>query len=324
MRHQVLGFSLPQTLFHGTLNTHQTCAELVFSQFADTTNSTVTQVIDVIDFAVAVAQVNENLDYGQDVVVLKHHGAFHFGTANTAVEFHATHTRQIVGVFAVEQSVEQHFNCFFRGRLAWTHHAVDGNACRGLVCCFVSAQRLRNVSAVIQFVGEDGFNHFHACVTDFAHDFFGDFVVGRGHNFASAAINNVLGQGAANQEIFRHGNFLQASRFNITNVLGIDTLVFLNQNLARFVDDVKLCDFAFQTRSDQIHGCAFGFDFELVEFKEGGQDLLVVHADGFEQNRDWHLATTVYTEIQDVFGIKFEIEPRATIRNDTGREQQLA
>src|SRR5690606_36349255 len=48
------------------------------------------------------------------------------------------------------------------------------------------------------------------------------------------------------------------------------------------------------------------------------------HADGLEQNGYRHLATAVDTEEQDVFRIELEIKPRAAVRNDAGREQQLA
>src|SRR5690606_981314 len=47
VRHQVLGLGLAQTLLDGTLNTHQAGTELVLGQFANTTYTTVAQVIDI-------------------------------------------------------------------------------------------------------------------------------------------------------------------------------------------------------------------------------------------------------------------------------------
>ena len=62
----------------------------------------------------------------------------------------------------------------------------------------------------------------------------------------------------------------------------------------------------------------------MVEFKEMGQDRFRIEADRFEQDRHRHLASAVDTEVQDVLGVKLEIEPGATIRDDPSRKQQLA
>ena len=43
-----------------------------------------------------------------------------------------------------------------------------------------------------------------------------------------------------------------------------------------------------------------------------------------QQHGGRQLAPTVNTHMQNVFGIKFEIQPRAAIGNNTGRKQQLA
>ena len=58
LRHQAFAFSHRQTLFDRTLNTHQTNAELVLGHFAYAANTTVTQVVDVIDDAFTVTDVD--------------------------------------------------------------------------------------------------------------------------------------------------------------------------------------------------------------------------------------------------------------------------
>ncbi len=54
------------------------------------------------------------------------------------------------------------------------------------------------------------------------------------------------------------------------------------------------------------------------------EDLLRRQTDGLQQDGHRHLATTVDPEIQDVLRIKLEVEPGPAVRNDAGREQQLA
>jgi len=83
MRHQVIGFGLAETFLDGTFNPHQTSAELVFSQFTDATHATITEVINIIDFAATIAQLNQNLDDGKDVFVRQGHRADQFFTADT-------------------------------------------------------------------------------------------------------------------------------------------------------------------------------------------------------------------------------------------------
>ena len=75
MRHEWLLLGLTQTLFHSFLDASQTGAVLVLGQLAHATYAAIAQVIDVIDFAAAIAQINQDLDHGQDVFVGEHHGA---------------------------------------------------------------------------------------------------------------------------------------------------------------------------------------------------------------------------------------------------------
>ena len=59
----------------------------------------------------------------------------------------------------------------------------------------------------------------------------------------------------------------------------------------------------------------------LVERRE---NLLAVEAERIEQRRHRNLAAAVDTRIDDVFRVELDVEPRAAIRNDAGREQKLA
>src|SRR5690606_25089564 len=69
VRHQVFGLGLAQTFLNSTLHTHQTGAELVLGQFAHATNTTVTQVIDIVDLTAAVTQIHQHLNGVQNIFV---------------------------------------------------------------------------------------------------------------------------------------------------------------------------------------------------------------------------------------------------------------
>src|SRR5207248_2224921 len=57
---------------------------------------------------------------------------------------------------------------------------------------------------------------------------------------------------------------------------------------------------------------------------EGGEDLLGIHAERIEQRSHRNLAATIDARIDDVLGVELDVEPRAAIRNDARREQELA
>ena len=75
MRHQRFLLSLTQALLDRFLNSCQAGAVLVFSEFANATHPAVAQVINVIDFTIAVAQVHQDFDHGEDVLVCHDHRA---------------------------------------------------------------------------------------------------------------------------------------------------------------------------------------------------------------------------------------------------------
>ena len=54
------------------------------------------------------------------------------------------------------------------------------------------------------------------------------------------------------------------------------------------------------------------------------EDILAIEAKGIKQRGDRQLALAVDTHVDDVLGVEFEIEPAAAVRNDAGREEELA
>ena len=324
VRHQRLLLGSAQTLFHGFFNPCQTCAELVFCQLAHAAHAAVAQVVNVIDFATAIAQLNQNFDHGQNVFVRKHHGAFRLFTANAGVKLHAPHAREVVAVGTVEQAVKQSLHRIFGRRLARAHHAVDGNAGSVIVSRIIQTQGLRNISALVELIGKQAGNFLHASFAQFFQQRFSQLIVGFGNNFARIFINDIAGNHAPEQEIFRHAHMGNASGIELANVLGCNALVFGNNNLAFFVGNVKTRNFSAQAVGNKSHLCACIHQAELVIDKEMLQNLLGIHANGFEQNRHGHLAAAVYAEIENVLWVKLKIQPGATVRNNAGAKQELA
>ncbi len=111
---------------------------------------------------------------------------------------------------------------------------------------------------------------------------------------------------------------------HVAHVLDGNALVLGDDDFAGLGYKVETRDFSAQALWQQ-----FELDFVLVqaeriEHEKFGQNLLRRIAKRLQQDSHRHLAAPVDTEIQVILGIVLEIEPRAAIRNDARREQQLA
>src|SRR5690606_15204738 len=137
----------------GTFHTYQAHAELVFGHFADAADATVTEMVDIVDGAKAIANFDQGLDHVHDVFTAQHArtgGAF---AAETTVELHAANGRQVVAVEREEQVAEQVLGGFFRRRFAGAHHAVDFHQRFHAIRRAVDAQRVGNERTAVQIIG---------------------------------------------------------------------------------------------------------------------------------------------------------------------------
>jgi hypothetical protein len=69
MRHQVIRFGLAEAFFDRALNANQAGTELIFGQLTDAANTTVAEVIDIINLAATITELDQNLDDGQNVFI---------------------------------------------------------------------------------------------------------------------------------------------------------------------------------------------------------------------------------------------------------------
>ncbi|MEY3047488.1 MAG: hypothetical protein RL424_810, partial [Pseudomonadota bacterium] len=127
---KVIGLGLPKPLFNGSLNTNQPGPKLVFSQFTHTTNTSVAQVIDVINFATSITQFNKQLDGVKNVFVGQNGRTKNIFAAKPTVELHAADLGEVVRIFAEEEPIKKRLYGVFRGGLTGTHHAINSNPSR--------------------------------------------------------------------------------------------------------------------------------------------------------------------------------------------------
>ena len=168
---------------------------------------------------------------------------------------------------------------------------------------------MRNVRTLIQLIGVQHLQVLHASGTQLFQQHIGQLVIGLGNDFTGFSVNNIFGNDTAQQEIFWHADAVGFAGFQFTGMTHSDALVFRHNHFARLVSDVKAGDFPAHALGDKFHLRAAIHEAEVVEHKEVRQNGFVVQANGLEQNRDRHFAATVYTDVQNIFRVKLEVEP---------------
>src|SRR5690606_33393444 len=245
VRHQVFGFGLAEAFLNCTLDTHQTCAELVLGQFANTTYATVAQMVDVIDLTTAVTQLNQHLDGFKDIFVgERQRAAVVFAVTQTAVDLHPANARKVVRFFAVEETVEQGLDGILGGRLTRAHHAIDGHTGGVLVGRFVRAQSGGNVATAVQIIDEEGLDLTDVGRADVSQDGLGDFVVRVGDDFTGFRVNNVGRQYAPDEEVLGYRDAFDTGVGQVTDMFGRNPLVLLDDDIAIAPGDVETGNFA--------------------------------------------------------------------------------
>ena len=274
MRHQVLRFCLVQTLFNCTFYTSQTAAELVFSQLTYRPHTTITQVVNIVYFAMTVTQFNQCSNGSNNVFNAQNVTTFFSSTGQSFVqqtaiprvllcfrqfllvcariEFHTAYARQIIAVFTEEQAVEELLNSFFGRRFARTHHAVNCYACSLLISSFVCTQSAGNVTTLIQFIDIKGRNFFYTMDIKLGQQLFCNFIVSRSQYFAGFWINQIRSQCFANQTFWLYIQTSQACIGNITDIFRRNAFTFGNQYITFFIQDINFGSFTFQTACNQI------------------------------------------------------------------------
>ena len=151
------GMTLPisterHALLDRALHAQQADAVLVLHQLADRADAAVAEIVDVVDLALAVAQLDQRLDDREDVLLAQHAD----GVLGVEVEAHvhldAADRRKVVALGIEEQRLEHRLRRVDRRRLARAHDAVDVEQRFLARLVLVDGQRVADVGAGIDVV----------------------------------------------------------------------------------------------------------------------------------------------------------------------------
>ncbi len=194
LRHHRVDVDGGHALLDGALHAEQAQAVLVLHQLADGAHAAVAEMVDVVDLAAAVAQVDERAGHREDVVLAQHAHRVLGVEVHAHVHLHAPHGRQVVALGVEEQRVEHRLGGVERRRLARAHHAVDveqGVLARGVL---VDRERGADVGADVDVVDVEDRQRVEAVVEQARQRLGRDLVARLGVDLAGLGVIEILGE----------------------------------------------------------------------------------------------------------------------------------
>ena len=110
----------------------------------------------------------------------------------------------------------------------------------------------------------------------------------------------------------------------LSNVTRGNSLTGFNDHFTFAINDIEAHGLTTKTLRDQRHEDISLLELECSRLKEVTQDLFVGHFHCAQQNRCWQFTAAVNPDEHLILRIKFEIQPRTTVRNNPSRIEQLA
>ena len=152
VRHGRVDLDRAHALAHRALHAQQADAELVLHQLADRAHAPVAEMIDVVDLAAAVLDLDQHLDDGDHVLGAQHAQRVLALHAQAHVHLHPADRGEVVALGIEHQAGEQRLGGVQRRRLARAQHPVDVEQRLLAVLAAVERQRVADVGADRQMV----------------------------------------------------------------------------------------------------------------------------------------------------------------------------
>ena len=184
LRHHGVDIDRRHALLDRALHAQQADAVLVLHQLADRAHPAVAEMIDVVDLALAVAQIDQRADDRDDVFLAQHA----HGVGRVEIEPHvhldAADRGEIVALGIEEQRLEHVLRGIERRRLARTHDAIDVEQRVLARHVLVDRERVADVGADIDVVDVEHRQFLVARLVEDLEVLLGDLLAGLGVDLA--------------------------------------------------------------------------------------------------------------------------------------------
>ena len=355
---QILRFDIVQnfrahSFANGSFHAQQAHTVLVFHQFADRTDAAVAEMVNIVNFAFAVAQLDQTFDNTQNIVFAQRPISIRRVIKRDVqrnIHLYAADRRQVIALNIKEQAFKQLISGFIGRRFTRAHNAIDVKQSLFAAVVLVGFQRVSDIRTDVNAVDKQG--------SDFADLGFGNLVkqllvqfgAGFGDNFAGFAVNHVVGQKLAIHLLLGNAVKFQPFVSQLLSRTRRQLFAPFQNHVAGFgINQIKI-------KLDTLH--AFGNKLglpvlfvgnigvgviEVIEnflfvhaFDFGAVDFLTIFGQLFnllfrllgiqriQNGSDRQLAAAVDTGINQIFGVKFKIQPGTAVRNNAGGKQIFA
>ena len=325
VRHHRRNIDRRHTLLNSALHAEQADAILVFQKLTDRADTTVTEVIDIVDFALAVLQIHKGLHNGQNVFVAQRRQIVGRVEAKAHVELHATNRGKVITLIVEEQASKQRFSRFLRRWFARTHDTIDAVERHVAVFSLIDLQRVADPRSRVHMVNVEQFEAVNACLVKLFEVLGRDFFTGFDVDLTGLLIDEVQRRITAEDFFGRDQQGFKAILGSLIGRARADLLAGWEHDFTGLgVNDVIERLLATPVFGDVRHDPARRRAAEGHCVVELMQNFFRRQAQGQQQRCHRQLALAVNTNVDDILGVKFKIEPRAAIWNDAGREEILA
>ena len=282
-------------------------------------------MVDVVDLALAVAQIDQRADHREDVVLAQHAHGVLGGEIEPHVHLDAADRGEVVALRIEEQRVEHRLRGVERRRLARAHDAIDVEQRVLARHVLVDRQRVADIGADIDVIDVEERQFLVAGVVQRLQRLLGDLLAGLGVDFAGLRVDEVFGDVMADQFLIGHPQRLEALFGELARLAHGELLAGFEHDLAGVgVDQIVDRLVAAQPVGIERHAPAVLGALVRHLLVEGVEDLFAAHAERIEQRRHRDLPAPVDARMNDVLGVELDVEPGAAIGNDAGGEQELA
>src|SRR5579864_8694263 len=316
-------------LFDGAFHADQADAELVLHQLADRAHAPVAEVIDVVDRADVLTQLQQVRDGCVEIVriegALVETGGF-LVLEQFDVELQTAHAGKVILARVEEHAVEQRRGRIERRRIAGTQLAVDFDQRFLRRLHRIALQGLADHRAHIVALGEEQAHLDHAGIENLRNLVGRELGVGFEHDFAGGGVDDVAGSPRAFEVADVNFDFGDLRLLNILQNLGIDLAAGVRDFVSRLVLDAVR-----ELHAQQVRRLLAGrierpvkflvANHEAVHGVERAQNVFAgSQAQGAQENRAQELALAVDADIEHVLLVVFEFHPRTAIGNDLSEE----
>ncbi len=232
LRHDGVDVDRGHALLDRAFHAQQADAILIFHQFADRAHTAVAEMVDVVDFTLAVAQVHQRLDDGEDVFLAQRAMGVRRIEFETHVHLDAADRGQVIALAVEEQRLEHVLSRIQRRRLAWTHHAVNVEQRVFTRHVLVGVERVADVGADIDVVDVEQRQFLVALLVETLERLLGDLLAGFGVDFSGLRIHEVFREIVADQLFIGQAQGLQALFLELTGGADGQLLAGLEHDLA--------------------------------------------------------------------------------------------